>query len=271
MAFKNPIVYLSQLVADSITGAVINGGQIIGTAIQGVTIDATSTITGALVQTAASGMRWAISSIYLTAYTGNAAESAPGKIFVEAVNPFSKLLLTLVSPVNSNTGRYAKFSLGSSSSTAYLYGLADQFLSQLYTAGVGVYTTVIQADSTGTQIAGVNGGSVAIDSTGNVSVVPAAGKALTLGEATPTTGAIQGMDMGKVTGVVTSGSGGVLVNHGLGVVPTSIQVTPFMASANIGWRVTAMTTTTFTIGFFTCSTGAALVSTNVGFTWEVKA
>jgi hypothetical protein len=84
------------------------------------------------------------------------------------------------------------------------------------------------------------------------------------------TNPIQGIDFGKVTSVTTSGSGGVLVTHSLGVIPTVVNVTPFMAATNVGWRITAMTSADFTIGFFTCSTGAVLAATNVGFTWEVK-
>lgn len=76
-----------------------------------------------------------------------------------------------------------------------------------------------------------------------------------------------GMQFGKVTGVTTTSSGGVLQTHGLGVVPTSIQVTPFMAAAGVSCRITAMTASDFTIGFFTTSTGAALPSTNVGYAW----
>jgi hypothetical protein len=75
------------------------------------------------------------------------------------------------------------------------------------------------------------------------------------------------MVFGKVASVVTTGSGGVLQTHGLGVVPTSIQVTPFMASPGVSCRITAMTASDFTIGFFTTSTGAALAATNVGYTW----
>jgi hypothetical protein len=70
--------------------------------------------------------------------------------------------------------------------------------------------------------------------------------------------------------VTTTGSGGVVQAHNLGVVPANVQVTPFMATGGITARVTAVTSSDFTIGF-SDSTGAPYAGSVVGYFWEVKA
>jgi hypothetical protein len=81
---------------------------------------------------------------------------------------------------------------------------------------------------------------------------------------------ILGVDFGNVSSVTTTGSGGVVQAHNLGVVPANVQVTPFMATGGITARVTAVTSSDFTIGF-SDSTGAPYAGSVVGYFWEVKA
>lgn len=70
MAFRNQVSALSQLVADTITGATITG----------------ATITGGIFRTAASGKRWELTSTIrnkILGYSGNPDEVAPGVIEVD--------------------------------------------------------------------------------------------------------------------------------------------------------------------------------------------
>jgi hypothetical protein len=81
MAFKNPIsqiTKLSQLIADSITGAAITGG----------------TITGALIRTATTGQRVEITTADLIhLYSGRAGETAPATIQARDSGSFPTLVV----------------------------------------------------------------------------------------------------------------------------------------------------------------------------------
>jgi hypothetical protein len=92
VSFRGRIVRISQLIADSITGAVITGGTINGTTINGGTIVgavvSAATVIGGTLETAASGARWVLEGVTdaqtMTAFSGLAAEVTPA--FIQVFN-----------------------------------------------------------------------------------------------------------------------------------------------------------------------------------------
>lgn len=205
------------------------------------------TLTAATVQTAAEGLRmWmigqdptsdAFEGLYLS--SGLPAETQPGHLVLNWDTPTT-------GPPDSTTGMVsftiAPPWIGAVPNPAYI-GM-DQSLSSGLQSRLTLVADVISI--------GAGAGAMVLESQG-----------LLIGNGTP----IQGVDHGKVVSATTTSSGGVIQAHILGSVPSSVQVTPFMASPGVSCRVTAMTSTDFTIGFFTTSTGAPLPSTNVGYTW----
>lgn len=216
------------------------------------------TLTAATVQTAADGMR-----MFLQAQVGNEFEG-----------------LTLTSGISNESapaelGLFWQFPAGAvpdATTPGVSVGLRGM---QFSGSGTGTVTppTIDIFTPTGSPTGAITPAPTQTQITASADVVELASSTqqLTLGtslELTASSSPINaGMQFGKVTGVTTTSSGGVLQAHGLGVVPTSIQVTPFMAAAGVSCRITAMTASDFTIGFFTTSTGAALSGTNVGYTW----
>lgn len=110
MAFKSMFGALSELVADSITGAIINGG----------------TITGAIIQTAAAGRRFVFQPFgvgtFIKGYNATTEEAQPATIDASGLNGIGQLMLT--GPEMYRTGQ----STGASSGQAlfYLAGRGDQ-------------------------------------------------------------------------------------------------------------------------------------------------
>lgn len=130
MAFRGRIVRISQLIADSIVGAVITGGSITGATITATAAQLTdstltnpaasggtitgSTIVGAVIETALSGARWVIDAIgdaqTMVAYSGLAAETSPAFIQVQQIaSRISSVLLSSASmqnglPAGGSTG-----------------------------------------------------------------------------------------------------------------------------------------------------------------------
>jgi hypothetical protein len=232
-----------------------------------------NTITGKTIQTAYAGQqRLALSSantITMYGYTADPYEVSPAGLtmgeYQYSIMGHPPTMTTQLLGAGTNAGNNPAFIsiVNFGSATTEIDFSANNFKFEDPDSG---YTSIQGGYSQGYQItaAGVisfgsygppAGGVQFIGNNANVSSPPAIMHAL---------------DFGKVTSATTSGSGGVLVTHGLGVTPTVVNVTPFMAATNVGWRITAMTSSDFTIGFFTCSTGAVLAATNVGFTWEVK-
>lgn len=107
MGFRSTFGALSELVADSITGAAITGG----------------TITGALIQTAAAGRRWVIAASgignLITGYTGVPEENTPATIDVTGLGTIGQLFLT--GPSMWNAGH----SQASGQGTFYVAGRGD--------------------------------------------------------------------------------------------------------------------------------------------------
>lgn len=126
MPFRNPIGALSDLIADTITGAVITGGEIIGT-----------TITGALIRTAAAGQRLELGAIRnrLYGYSGDSQETNPGYLEIDVLISGVLGVLNLISP-SMGGGNQAQLALNSNKNTGQSTAqiVADTFQ---YNPGVG--------------------------------------------------------------------------------------------------------------------------------------
>lgn len=160
MAFQNQIEKLSQLIADSITGAVIHGGQMIATAIQSVTITA-SDIYGSLFSTASgptdNSAHWELSggstAETLVGKTGSAIETSPAGITVKVpTSPSDTIELDVTSGVASGA-RSAELVLQSNGQLqeayAYLYGDVAELQSITPGGGAQVFVSGSQAQILG--------------------------------------------------------------------------------------------------------------------------
>lgn len=118
MPFKSQVAALSELVADTITGATIIGGS----------------VTGALIQTASAGARWVMGVAgnlnYLYAYSNDPDEVAPG--FLSNVNPLAGRARMYLQGSDLGTGDVPQVMLESRDNAAPYMSLAAQ--------GTGAYS-----------------------------------------------------------------------------------------------------------------------------------
>lgn len=68
----------------------------------------------------------------------------------------------------------------------------------------------------------------------------------------------------------TSAAGLITVTHGLAGTPAFATVALTTTTTALTWRISAKSSTTFSVIFSTASTGAVLVSTTVAFDWYAR-
>lgn len=249
MAFRNQVSALSQLVADRIVGATIEGctilaGQIVAGAITATElatgavtegkvatgaitaakIAATAidgkTITGALIRTAAAGKRWELKSVpsnRLLGYSGSSMETAPGYLEVDEPGGNGFPYVVLKSGDISGAGGARIILETQTASDRNIDYMANKHAFGI----VGFADPWLLLTSAGLQING--------------------------------TKTIGGIDFGRANGLTTNASSQVTFNHALGTSPLAISTFP--ATGHSLRRVTH-TATTITVEARHLSTGA---------------
>jgi hypothetical protein len=277
MQFGNRVIRISQLIADSITGA--------------------------LIQTAATGVRWVLSSPSnadeLAGYTGDPAEVIPGLLQVAAVNYLgnASLNVALRSPSYTSEGAFlALYSL-----LATLENHADLVAQQISLrsninpaaalaalildgdAGTVDVTGIVTLEdnlvangdaavvgdaniggglTVGLGGVGINGGLiVALNAAIHGAVGLTVDHALTVGDSLTLNGKkISAIDFGTWSGT-TDASGQITgIPHSLGIKPVYTNLNQSGGSGSGRPRVLSTTTTTFTIQVNNTTTGAAFAA-----------
>lgn len=257
MAFGNAITRLSELIADSVTGAIITGGQIIGAAItadaavltnpdiNGGTQDSATqtggTITGALIRTAVAGLRWEIDSAIIDeirAYTGRAAEINPA--FLQVLGTATNGILEIVAP--QFTAGLTKFRLENDSSAP--------------AGNQRTMTTVTDILQFNAANAAFFGGTVFAVLSNNLHNLLVDNSGITINNTAP----ILGVDFGAWAGNTNGAATIVNQPHNLGVTPAYVGVNQSSGSGAGRVRSVARTAAKFDVVVNNTTTGAGFAA-----------